>query len=149
MSSDRDALYAFCEQSPGDLASYGALADELDALGFASIAHAFRWMCFRGVYPHKRERYASMGTQFRPGRKVPKRFRWAWYSPHWDVKSEVVEVLGVLPRGKRIRHALPYLLMIGEQKVFPSHQAAVMFLASQLTRLRETYEVSAPKKPEV
>jgi hypothetical protein len=80
MSVDRDALYAHCEANPGDLACYGALADELDDLGYASIAHAYRWMSRRGIYPHLRLNYGVRRDRVvYKGRKVPARFRWGWH----------------------------------------------------------------------
>lgn len=56
---DRDAMYAAFEESPGDLAAYGAMADLLDDLGYASVGYAYRWMQRRGVWPHKRTHYVG------------------------------------------------------------------------------------------
>ncbi len=152
MSMDRDAMYALFEQQPGDLAAYGAMGDELDSLGYASLAHAFRWMCFRGAFPHCRTHYAmyaGVGNFSRANvvqsRRCPAKFRWAWYSyrtvyPH--------TVAPGYPKSLMSNHMLP-LLLIGTcpQKLFASHQAAVMFLAERLGKLNEVYAVNPPQKP--
>ncbi len=144
MSLNRDAMYAAFEKSPGDLAGYGAMADELTDLGYESIAHAFRWMSRRRVWPHKRTHYSS---GVRPGRKVPERFRWAWYESWMYVAHRNISMVpGVLPAARRVDHSLPPLVMTGTQKVFPSHQAAVMWLAGQLAQLKATWDVDDPKQ---
>ncbi len=145
MSVTRDAMYALFENSPGDTAAYGAMGDELDELGYAQLAHAFRWMARRGIWPHKRERYKGGSV---PGRKVSRQHRWAWYETGWNHDGNRL-VPGVYPDAKLIHHALPHLLMTGTQKVFPSHQAAVMWLAERLQKLRAIYEVDEPKTPGV
>lgn len=141
---DRDALYKLFEDSPGDLAAYGGMADRLDELGYASLAYAYRWMQRRGKWPHKRTHYVGDLHQ----RKVPARFRWAWYAE--DVQREGRgpsgrEVAGVLPGSRHKWHSLPPLLLPGEQKVYASHQAAVMDLAKWLDRLRDAYALDGPK----
>lgn len=141
MSTDRDAMYAYCESAPGDLAMYGALADELDSLGYPVLAHAFRWMAFRGKWPHKRERYtASYGY----GRTVPKNHRWAWYIESSIRHETPIKIHNRVPLK---RHSLPRLLLNGEQKVFATHQQAVMFLAAQLKLLQQAHEAHATEKP--
>lgn len=149
MSVELQALYAHCEKSPGDLTCYGALADELDALGYPAIAHAFRWMFKRGVFPHNRERYATRGSfPPAPTRSVPAKFRWAWYSEPWPrSRSSSPKTVGVWPVADRATHALPPLLLIGEQLVFASHQAAVMYLADRLAKLHNIYACEPAKPP--
>lgn len=144
-SADRDAMYAAFELHPGDLAGYGAMADELDVLGYSSTAHAFRWMCFRGVWPHKRTHYVNRYSQ----RKVPKSYVWAWYAPYWDAKNLTATVPDLLPTSKWVYHALPHLLISGDQKVFRTHQIAVMYLANSLRLLRDVYSVSPLMKATV
>lgn len=136
---DRDAMLRLFEEEPGDLAAYGVMADRMDELGYANIAHAYRWMSLRGKYPHRRERYCSFSG--RSGRKVPDQFRWAWYeeSPHRT------QTAGSLPVSPLALHSLPRLVIPGEQKVFGSHAAAVMALAGWLKRLRDAYDVEPPK----
>lgn len=133
MSADRDAMYAAFERHPGDAAGYGAMADELDALGYANLAHAFRWMMCRQKWPHKRDAYVLYSGA--RGRKVSKNHRWAWYAD--TVRSKCVS--GVLPIGTYANHGLPWLLLPFKQKVFASHQEAVMWLAAQLATLRNVY----------
>lgn len=149
MSLTRDAMYALFEDRPGDLAAYGAMADEMDDLGYAMIGHAFRWMCRRGKFPHQRTHYTaytsrSFGSGLQ-GRKVPGRYRWAWYTR--DVADK--NVSGIWPIVPREPHSLPSLVMSGEQRVYTSHQAAVMDLAKWLQRLRDAYDVEPPKPPGV
>lgn len=134
MSVERTAMYAAFEGSPGDLAGYGAMADLLDADGWAKLSHSFRWMCFRGIWPHKRHHYCTLPSG-RPGRAVPKKFRWAWYAE----KSWQPDIKFALPHTQRKLHALPDLLISGDQKVFETHQQAVMFLADGLALLGQTY----------
>jgi hypothetical protein len=149
VSVELQALYAHCEQSPGDLACYGAVADELDGLGYAALGHAFRWMHKRRVWPHKRERYATRGTfPPAPTRAVPAKFKWAWYSEPWPRgRSLSSKTVGVWPVAERRTHALPPLLLVGEQLVFGTHQAAVMYLADRLTKLNAVYSCEPPKPP--
>lgn len=132
---DRDAMYRAFEESPGDLAGYGAMADRLDELGYHALAHAYRWMQRRGKWPHRRTQYIDPVTR-KPGRKVPKRFRWAWYAEQtWH------EWVPAYPESKRSHHHLASLLMAAEQRVYPSHQAAVMDLAKWLQRLKDCYDL--------
>lgn len=142
---DRDAMYRHFEAHPGDLAGYGAMADKLDEIGYPKLAHAFRWMSHRGVWPHKRKFY-TRGVS--PGRKVPAKFGWAWYSKHGNENStlDTVNTRSVGPRSLHKNHALASLVMVGDQKVFASHQQAVMWLAGQLDRLQRDYSVYPPKK---
>lgn len=144
MSIDRDAMYAAFEAEPCDLAGYGAMADHLDELGYEALGYAFRWMQRRGKWPHKRTHYsqhkASM-TVLEQGRKVPGRFRWAWYAAdEWKV-----DVKGIWPAAPLILHSLDRLLLPGEQKVYASHQAAVMDLAEWLKKLRDVYALDEAK----
>ncbi len=142
MISDRDAMYAGFEKSPGDFAGYGAMADLLDELGYAKLAHAFRWMAMRGKFPHKRERYMGRYTA---GRRVPDAHRWAWYAlpSYGDVEQSHT---GVQPAAPLKTHGLPYILSPG-QKVFKTHQAAVMWLAERLAKLGDVYNAHPPKQP--
>lgn len=137
---ERDALYKLFEESPGDLACYGAMADRLDELGYHSLAYAYRWMQRRGKWPHKRTHYVGDLHQ----RAVPKRFRWAWYAD--ATRPNGREVPGVLPGGTLKFHTLSPLLLPGPQKVYASHQAAVMDLAKWLQELRDGYDLDEPKK---
>lgn len=142
MSLDNlNAMYKFFEEKPGDLASYGAMADDLDAMGYAKLAHAFRWMCYRNKFPHLRTHYMKNG---RIGRKIPAAFRWAWYSPlGWNG-------VRVIPKELKVEsHVLPLMLRVKQQQLFVSHQAAVMWLADQLKALRDVYEAQPPKPPGV
>ncbi len=140
MSIERDAMYAAFEESPGDLVGYLAMSDELTALGYPALAHAFHWMSKRGIYPHKRMNYSSSTGV--AGRKVPAMFRWAWY--HAFYRSDPF-VRKVYPFGDRRIHGLPSLLLHSEQKTCRSHQEAVMFLATQLATVGEVYNVEPPK----
>ncbi len=143
MSADRDAMYKTFEESPGDLAGYGAMADELDALGYEKLAHAFRWMSFRGVWPHKRTNYGKLNS-VSPGRRTPKNARWAWYSIR-TITSRYI-LTDSFPRNSIAQHALPFLLIWNHpQKTFASHQEAVMWLADRLDALRVEYAVHPPK----
>lgn len=137
-SSQRAAFYKLFEESPGDLAAYGAMADLLDEDGWNKLAHAFRWMSKRGKFPHKRERYCGRSTGT-PGRRVPKAHQWAWYRRPLYPGDKTVS--GVLPKADRETHSLPMLLLFGDQKICGSHQEAVMFLAHQLDNLKNTYDV--------
>lgn len=138
MSADRDAMYKAFEQSPGDLAGYGAMADELDELGYTKLAHAFRWMSFRGVWPHKRTHYPGRHVA---GRKVPKNARWAWYAV-----GTFYEKTACYPRNPVAQHYLPKLVILNHpQKTFGSHQEAIMWLADRLDALRVEYAVHPPK----
>lgn len=142
---DRDALYRLFEESPGDLAAYGAMADRLDELGYASLAHAYRWMGRRGKWPHKRTHYVGDLHQ----RKVPARYRWAWYAQDLFRESGAgggKEVDGVLPGSRLKYHSLSPLLLSGDQSVHPSHQAAVMALARWLQDLKDVHDLDAPRK---
>jgi hypothetical protein len=143
MSLDRDALYAAFEQSPGDLAGYGAMADLLDDDGWCAIGHAFRWMQRRRKWPHRRERYFD--SRGRTGRAVQAMHRWAWYGlPHYgDIDQSVT---AVYPHAPLKFHGLPTILLASRQRVYASHQAAVMGLAKWLTRLREVYELDEPRR---
>jgi hypothetical protein len=138
---DRDALYKLFEKSPGDLAAYGGMADRLDELGYASLAHAYRWMWKRGKWPHKRERYATPGGRV-PGRSVPAPFRWGWYSE----KTGGSTIRDVYPSVPREPHGLPRVLLFAPHKYYPSHAAAVMDLATWLQRLKSTHDLEPPRK---
>lgn len=142
MNSDLAAMYAFFEKSPGDTTSYGAVADLLDAEGWAKLAHAFRWMAKRGVWPHRRESY-TVGNYGAIGRVVPKNYRWAWYIMQpWQPSAQCP---GVVPKSPIGQHWLPRLLLRQDKKAFPTHQDAVVFLATRLAELGETYAVDPPK----
>lgn len=138
---ERDAMYRAFEEAPGDLAGYGAMADRLDELGYPALAHAYRWMQRRGKWPHKRTHYADPSG--RPCRRVPGRFRWAWYE---GADAPRGAVGGVFPAAPRATHALSPLLLPGRQKVYASHQAAVMDLAKWLRELKDVYDLDEPKK---
>lgn len=129
MSADRDAMYAHFEQSPGDLTAYGAVADLLDGEGNAVLAHAFWWMHYRAVWPHRRSYYAPKSGF--AGRKVPKRFAWAWYAER-VYHGLYLNCPGVLPKAPLHQHALPELVIRSEQQVFASHLGAVTWLANRL-----------------
>lgn len=131
-----NALYKFCEQSPGDSVCYQAIADLLQEGGWRSLSHAFFWMAKRNRFPHKRANYCGQGWV--QGRKVPQASRWAWYSKAAFPNQPIT---GVLPKADRNLHWLPHLLLRGPQKVFLSHQAAVMFLAAQLQILKNEYDL--------
>lgn len=136
-------MYKTFEESPGDLAGYGAMADKLDELGYAKLAHAFRWMSFRGVWPHKRTHYGVYNGNTQ-GRKVPKNARWAWY------KREALIGEGrktdAFPRELISTHSLPFLLIRNHpQKTFAFHQEAVMWLADRLAELQVEYAAHPPK----
>lgn len=142
---DRDALFKVFEETPGDLAAYGAMADRLDELGYASLAHAYRWMQRRGKWPHKRTHYVSDLLM----RKVPARFRWAWYAQDLFREKQAggaKEVSGVLPGSRLAYHSLSPLLLSGKQSVHPSHQSAVMALARWLQDLKDVHDLDAPRK---
>jgi hypothetical protein len=146
---DREAFYKSFEQTPGDLSAYGAFADFLDEEGWHKLAHAFRWMCKRGIWPHMRTNYVSANPRSdkRFGRKVPKSARWAWYrGSSW--RGDLL-VTTVFPPAPRQVHGLPPLVLFGEQKIFPTHQAAVMWLACALDVLRQDYDVEPPKLKEL
>lgn len=146
VNPDLIAMYARCEDAPGDTALYAAISDELQSLGYAKLAHAFRWMCKRGVYPHKREAYCN--RYFVKGRRVPNKYRWAWYvEPPATYRQS--PVAGVLPKSAWSNHALPPLLLHANQKVCGSHQECVMFLADRLARLADAYCVDAPQNHEL
>lgn len=124
------------EETPGDLAGYGVVADRFDELGYASIAHAFRWMHRRGIWPHKRLFYVTSPGQ----RKVPPKNRWAWYDEFHDPPR-------LLPvPATYASHRLPALVAYAPQMLFASHQAAVMLLASRLSVLKSAYETDPPKR---
>ena len=147
MKSDRDIMYELFEQSPGDLTAYGAIADLLDADGYQRLAHAFRWMSLRGVWPHKREYYNVCRRGFScRGRKVPARHRWAWYGLSELCVPNTI-IWGVCPQEKMILHALPKVILSEKQTVFRSHQSAVMWLADRLDALLAACSVNLPKKP--
>lgn len=137
--ADRDAMYKAFEESPGDFAGYGAMADLLDELGYAALAHAFRWMYRRQKFPHKRTHYVGDLHQ----KKVPARFRWAWYG-ETNVRMGK-EVPGVLPGSRFDRHSLPLLVIPASQRVYASHQVAVMELAKWLARLKSAYDLESGK----
>lgn len=139
---DCAAMLRQFEETPGDLTAYGVMADRLDELGMADLAHAYRWMSRRGRYPHQRTRYIGDMHQ----RKVPERFRWAWYAMDaYDEKhGGRREVPGVLPASRLRFHSLPALVMVGEQRVYRSHDAAVDELAFWLKRLKDAYSVEVP-----
>lgn len=137
----REILYKMFEDSPGDLAAYGAIADDLDADGWSKLAHAFRWMWKRGVYPHKRTEYGNARGKLRV---VPKSFRWAWYTAVRSERNLDQPHDKVYPKTPVRLHALPWLLLPAEQKVFATHQAAVMFLAEQLAKVGEVYCADPP-----
>ena len=141
-SPERDAFYKQFEAAPGDLTGYGAMADLMDERGHPALAHAYRWMCKRGRWPHQRTHYVGDLHQ----RKVPARFRWAWYGEHLYPTPGSSEVPGVLPGSRVAHHVLPALIMTGEQRVYPSHAAAVMDLAKWLQRLKEAYDIEPPRK---
>lgn len=140
-NADRDAFHKQFEEAPGDLTAYGAMGDLMDELGYPTLAHAYRWMGRRGVFPHRRTHYVGDSHQ----RKVPKSFRWAWYSGR-VMLTERSEVPNVLPGSRLKWHSLPALVMSGDQRVYPSHAAAVMDLAKWLARLKEAYDIEPPKK---
>jgi hypothetical protein len=137
--SDALAFYRLFEKSPGDFAAYGAVADALDEDGWNSLAHAFRWMALRQKHPHKRSNYRGWHSQ--KGRKVPGKHRWAWYSEagrKWNIAEPIID-----PDVCRLP---PLLIMSAEQKVFASHQAAVMWLAARLSDIGATY-LAQPRDP--
>ena len=145
-NADRDAFHKLFEGAPDDpFAAYGAMADLMDEIGYASLAHAYRWMMHRGKRPHKRTHYVGDLHE----KKVPEKFRWAWYAQDEFRESSLgglKEVPNVLP-GSRLRyHSLPPLLLPGTQKVYPSHAAAVMDLAKWLQCLKDTHDLAPPKK---
>lgn len=145
--NDRDTLYALFEQSPGDLVAYGAMADLLEADGWSTLTHAFRWMWKRGKYPHKRTYYCANHTRNTTrgiqGRRVPESARWAWYAE----RSWQPELKKTFPFAQREPHALNYLLLAGEQRTFATHQQAVMYLASMLANLGNVYNIEPPREP--
>ena len=139
--ADRDIMYRQFEAEPGDLVAYGAMADLQDEMGYAELAHAFRWMSRRGRWPHKRMNYVDH-TGLGCGRKVSKAHRWAWY-----VETYVeARMHNIYPLVWKKHHALSRLVLRADQKVYPSHQAAVMGLAKLLQALKDVYDVDAPRK---
>lgn len=141
-NADRDAFHRQFEEAPGDLTAYGAMADLMDETGYPALAHAYRWMCRREKFPHRRERYVGDLHE----RKVPPKFRWAWYGEGYWPRYEKQPMPGLLPESPFAYHALNGIVMVGKQHVYPSHAAAVMDLAKWLARLREVYDVEPPKK---
>lgn len=145
ITPDLTAMYAVIEADPSELSAYGGIADMLEELGYASLPHAYRWCMRRGRFPHMRMRYAARGV---PGRQVPQKFRWAWYIEPVRWGSDYL-IRGTWPMSKRVHHGLPALLIRGEQKVYPSHSAAMMDLAKWLQGLRECWELEEPKRKEL
>lgn len=144
MSADRDAMYAAFEVAPGDLTGYLAMSDLLRDDRWEHLAHAFAWMGARRVWPHRRDQYCNRSGL--PVRRVPARFRWAWYLEVDDSKSGS-HVLGVLPRSPARNHMIPTMLIGGvEQRVFPSHQAAVMWLGSRLAKIYDVWALAPRPK---
>lgn len=145
MSTARDAMYAAFELAPGDFAGYGAMGDELESLGYPRLAHAFRWMWKRERFPHRRSHFCDRLS--RQGRKVPQKWAWAWYNPlprfgRWTATSVWP---GVLPKAVGFANTLPRELLRRPQALFPSHQAAVMWLADRLSELRAVCEIEPPR----
>lgn len=145
-SADRDAFHKLFETAPDDpFTAYGAMGDLMDETGYASLAHAYRWMMRRQKRPHCRTHYVGDSHH----KKVPARFRWAWYAEgNWPDRGGpgLREVPGVLPGSRINYHSLPSLVMSGDQRVYPSHAAAVMDLAKWLQRLKDAYDLESPKK---
>lgn len=142
---DLVAFFRRFEDNPGDLTGYGACADLLDESGYCILAHGYRWMCHRAVWPHKRDFYAvpnRVPGGHNKGRRVPKNHRWAFYRESWDGQKQT----GVFPIVAVRHHALPWKIMTGDQKVFQTHQQAVMNLADWLEMLRLDYTPELPKK---
>lgn len=140
-NADRDAFYKLFEEAPGDLTAYGVFADLMDELGYPSIAYGYRWMSARGVFPHKRTHYTDGATT----RRAPAKHRWAWYGNIAMLSASTV-VPGVLSASPLKLHVLPKSLLNARQCVWPSHAAAVMYLAERLQRLKDTYTTEPPSK---
>lgn len=142
MTDDLRAAFAQLEASPGDLAGYGAVADMLEELGDTFLPHAYRWMMHRQKFPHKRTHYVGDLHH----RKVPARFRWAWYASP-AAPSDRAEVPRVVPGSRLVLHSLPSIVMTGDQRVYPSHAAAVADLAAWLHLLKSAYDLDPPPRP--
>lgn len=120
------------------------LADWLDERGVEhDLSRALRWMAARGKAPHERTHYPIPGRPagWTLGRRVPARFRFAWYRearPSWWV------TVNRIPGESR----LPALVMAAgvnndlgaDQKVFPTWEAAARWLATAIKRLRDLSE---------
>jgi hypothetical protein len=138
---DLQAFFKSFEDTPGELTAYGAAADLLDEVGYAKLAHAYRWMSFRALWPHKRMWYgtrSSLGNIHRQGRAVPAAYRWGWYGQAERAYDQNI-IWSVFPVEPLKYHALPTLLMAFPQKLFPSHQAAVMWLSDRLHSIKSVY----------
>lgn len=140
-SADVAAMYRRFEDEPGDRTAYGVTADMLDDCGWDSLAHAFRWMCGRGKWPHRREWYALGGGATK---KVPAKYRFAWYREGLTTSTTTGGI--ALPKSEFASHALPPLVIPGGQMLYPSHQAAVMALAKWLQELRDAIAVEPARR---
>lgn len=151
-TADLVAMYKAIEVDPSDLTAYGAIADLLQELGYESLPHAYRWCQRRGKWLHRRTHYArATGPWYSivQGRRCPLKFRWAWYVespvPTSSRLAELVPAPG-WPKSLLKYHDLPSLLIPGDQKVYPTHGAAMGDLAKWLEKLRECYELDEPKE---
>ncbi len=118
-----------------DWDTYLVFADWLLDEGEDAISHAYRWMAGRQQHPHHRKLYPST-------RRVPVEFSWAWYPmtkrPR-ELMSEGVAIRSLLPR------AVYRVMTTSDHIFFPSHEEAVIKLASTLEMMRRSY-LSHPER---
>lgn len=135
VTADLRHMYKQLEAQPDDFTLCGVLADALEEVGYSTLPYAYRWMAARRVYPHRRLNYGFSG---RPGRKVPEKFRWAWYNKYGashatpNNPSKILEIAPMVPAAP---HTLDELLLGRPRELFKSHTDAVRFLAGRLHAL--------------
>lgn len=131
-------LYAAVTDPGCDFTLYGAIADELDAMGYARLAHAYRWCMGRRRRPHRRLVYDS-------GRAVPAKFRWAWYR-EGPYPYACIGAVRFPPGETSAPHSLPPLVLPRDDAKFSTHAQAVGALAGWLGALADAYGTDPPRQ---